>query len=73
MCGRTVGGKVVPAENDVLVQMFTPLRSFQSLVPNNLDIQWKIQFTDDDRYFVTATSGAKPTFQITGSVTNTFL
>ena len=50
--------------------MFTPLRSFNSLVPNNLDVQWKIQFTEDDRYFVTTTSGAKPTFQITGSVTS---
>ena len=66
MCGKTINNKVVPAEEDVLLQMFTPLRSFNSLVPSNLDIQWKIQFTEDDRYFVTATSGAKPTFQITG-------
>ena len=70
MCGKTENSKVVPFEDDVLIQMFTPLRSFNSLVPNNLDVQWKIQFTDDDRYFVTTTSGAKPTFQITGSVTS---
>ncbi len=70
MCGKTENSKVVPFEDDVLIQMFTPLRSFNSLVPNNLDVQWKIQFTEDDRYFVTTTSGAKPTFQITGSVTS---
>ena len=66
MCGVTASGVTKPKEQDVLIQMFTPLQSFNSLIPAGLDIQWRINFTDDTRYFVTSTTGIKPKFQITG-------
>ena len=68
MCGVTASGVTKPKEQDVLIQMFTPLQSFNSLIPAGLDIQWRINFTDDTRYFVTSTTGIKPKFQITGFI-----
>ena len=66
MLGKMKGSKCEPQEQDVVIQMFTPLQSFNSLIPSGLDIQWRINFTDDKRYFITQTTGVKPTFQITG-------
>ena len=70
MLGKITGNKCEPQEQDVFIQMFTPLQSFNSLIPSGLDIQWRINFTDDKRYFISSTSGVKPTFQITGHYHN---
>ena len=54
------------AEQNFLVQLFTPLQSFNTLLPCNLDFSIRIQFTDNCRYFVTSTAGKKPKFKIKG-------
>ena len=66
MLGESKGGKVEPKEQDVLLQLFSPLRNFSSLVPSGLDLQWRLNFSEDKRFFVTSTAGIEPQFQITG-------
>ena len=54
------------ADQNFLVQLFSPLQSFNTLLPSNLDFSIRIQFTDNCRYFVTSTTGKKPKFKIKG-------
>ena len=66
MLGFTKDSAFLPTEKDVLIQLFSPLRNFSSLVPSGLDVQWRLNFSDDKRFFVTESTTANPMFQITG-------
>ena len=73
MLGSDIAGKWEAKEQDVLIQLFSPLRNFSSLVPSSLDIQWRLNFSENKRFFVTETSSIEPQFQITGVFRASFM
>ena len=62
--GKIAQSLLDKASHNYLIQLYCPLQNIGSLIPSNVDIGLKIQFTDPKRFFVTSQAGKKPKFVI---------